>query len=91
MNDKICYNCLRKAECYSKSELENLKPNETYKDKTGYECGVAFTNYEEIREFVYVIGDAINKQNKRVQEDIMRFIADKYNLPLYNVRLEFQR
>ena len=91
MDKKYCYDCIRNIECYAVTELKNLKQNETYKDKTGYECGVAFTNYEEIREFVYVIGEAINTQSEDVRNNIMKFIANKYNLPLYNVMLEFER
>ena len=91
MANRVCYDCIRKTECYTELGLKELKPNETYKDRTGYECGVAFTDYDEMREFVYVIGEAINKQSKKVQNSIMEFIADKYNLSLYNVMLEFSR
>lgn len=91
VNKKSCYDCMRKTECYTKAELENLKPDETYKDKTGYDCGVTFTNYEEMREFIYVIGEAISEQSKKTQNKIIGFIADKYNLPVYNVRMEFER
>lgn len=90
-NIKICYNCVRKTECYSASQIKNLKKGETYKDKTGYDCGVAYTNYKELRKFVEVIGEAIATQNKKTQEDIFQFIAERYNLPLYNVRLEFEK
>ena len=89
--NKECINCIRNTECYTEKELKNLKPNETYKDKTGYDCGVAFTNYEELHEFVYVIGEAISKKDEKVQKDIMKFISDRYNLPLYNVILELSR
>lgn len=91
MNEKVCCNCIRKTECYTEEGLKSLKPNETYKDRTGYECGVAFRNYEELREFVYVIGEAIGAQSKSVENGIMQYLADKYNLPVYNVMLEFSR
>lgn len=92
MANKLCFDCIRKTECYTKLGLKELvKLNKTYKDLTGYECGVAFTNYEEAREFIFVIGEAINSQSKKVQKEIFQFIADKYDLPLYNVMLEFDR
>lgn len=90
-HNKVCYDCVRKTECYSATEIAKLKPGETYKDKTGYDCGVAFTNYEELREFVEVIGEAIALQKNKVQESIFSFIAEKYDLPVYNVRLEFEK
>ena len=91
MNQRICYDCIRKTECYTENSVSTLQPGKTYKDYTGYDCGVAFTNYDELREFVYVIGEAINTQGKRTQTKIMQFIADKYDIPLYNVQTEFER
>lgn len=88
---KVCFNCVRKTECYPVSEIIKLKEGETYKDKTGYDCGVVFTNYKDLRKFVEVIGEAIATQKKKTQEDIFRFIAEHYDLPLYNVKLEFEK
>lgn len=91
IHNKICYNCMRKTECYSEAEIKNLKPGVTYKSKTGYDCGVTYTNYAELRKFVEVIGEAIFERGTKTQDSIMKFIAKRYNLPLYNVRLEFEK
>lgn len=91
VQNKICYNCMRKMECYSENEIKNLKPGETYKSKTGYDCGVAFTNYPELRKFVEVIGEAISTRGTKTQDSIMIYIAERYKLPVYNVRLEFEK
>ena len=91
MNEKTCFACVRKTECYSELGLKDLKPNQTYRDTTGYECGVAFTNYEELREFVFVIGEAIGAQSKKVQNGIFQYIANKCDLPVYTIMLELER
>ena len=91
MSDRVCFNCSRKVECYTESVRGSLSPDGTYKDMTGYECGVAFTNFDEAKEFIHVIGDAIFSQSKSVQNKIVQYIAEKYNLPLYNVKLELLR
>ena len=91
MKEQICYSCIRKTECYTKEGLKALRPDKTHEDMTGYECGVPFITYEEMREFIYVIGEAIYKQRAEVQDDIIKFIADRYNLPEYNITIEFCR
>ena len=89
---KVCFNCIRKTECYTELGLKELvKPNKTVEDLTGYECGAIFTNYEEAREFIFIIGEAINSQSRQVQNSIYQFIADKYKLDIYNVMIEFDR
>ena len=91
MSEKICCECIRKTECYTPGEVEKLKPGETYADKTGYDCGVAFTNYEELREFLYMVGDAIQMQGTRTQNKILHYLACKTGLPMYNVMMEVFR
>ena len=89
MKGRICYDCERKTECFTEQGLVQLKPGETYKDITGCECGAVFTNYEEMREFVYKIGEVINQQ--RTSDHIIKLIAEKCGVSPYFVRLEFER
>lgn len=89
---KICYDCIRKTECFTESGLKELEPNKPCTEYlNGWPCGCCFYNYEELREFIYVIGEAINNQSKKVQNNIFGYIADKYELPKYNVMIEFDR
>lgn len=90
-SDTTCLRCPRKTECYPEDIAKSLIPDQTYKTIAGYDCGVCFRNYEEMREFIFIIGEAINKRSKYVKDSIMKDIAEQYGLPVYNVMLEFER
>lgn len=92
MSNQVCYDCIRKTECYTSDGLFKLKQGVTFADMhNGYECGACFRNYEEAREFIYVIGDVLNSLDVIMRQYIFRCIAEKYNLPVYNIELEFDR
>ena len=88
MKNRSCYDCTRKFECFSKSTFEKMKPGTTYKDITGYDCGALFTNYEELRNALFKIGEVIDQQSKRTSNKIIKEIAEKCGTSEYNVRLE---
>lgn len=88
MSEQICYKCDRRTECYSEIGLKDLKPDETYKDISGYDCGCLFRNFEESKEFIGVIGEAIGTLGKRTQNKLINYIAEKYNVKKYFVQEE---
>ena len=85
-----CYSCQRKAECYSKEGLAILKPGVTYKEMTGYECGTPYTTLEEAIAFVKVLSEAIDAQGNKVRDKIIEFVAERYDLPTYNISIELE-
>ena len=91
MSDQVCYNCIRKTECYTQLGLDKLKSGVTYEEMMGYSCGACFKNYEEAREFIYTVGDAIKELDVKTRQKIMNFIADKYGVSVYHVELELNR
>lgn len=88
MSEQICYKCDRRTECYSAEGLKDLKTDETYKDISGYDCGALFRNFEESKEFINIIGEAIGTLGKRTQNKLINYIAEKYNAKKYFVQEE---
>lgn len=80
--NRNCYTCERKTECYTESGLEKLKPDDDS------DCGALFTNYDEAVELIHIIGEAIGKRSEYVQKQIIEYVANKYNVPEYNVMTE---
>lgn len=92
MDSISCYNCIRKTECYTPVGLVKLSRGATFDEmNNGFECGACFRSYDEAREFIYIIGDVLRRQDIWVRKSIMKQIAYRVGVPLYNVEIEFER
>ena len=91
MEERNCYNCLRKTDCYTKEGLEYLERNKESSLYYDQPCGALYRDYEEAKRLIRVIGEALKTQSKKTQNSIIKFIADEYDMPVYNVMIELEK
>lgn len=88
--NRICYYCMRKADCFTESGLKELEPNKPSREYLcGYDCGVPFTTLDEAIEFVHIIGKVISNQDQNIENDIITAIAEECGLSKHSILLEF--
>ena len=91
MEKQNCYNCIRKTECYTALGLQKLEQDKSFGITENGECGAIFINFDEAREFIYAIGDAIYEQGNEVFEGVISHLANKYNVEKCDVAVELDR
>lgn len=74
-----CYFCPRKAECYTEKGLATLTPD------NASDCGALYTDFDEAREFIYALYEAIEGQGETVKREIAVSLAKHYDCDLDTV------
>lgn len=86
MEERICYYCPRKAECYTESGLAKLTPADGPAD-----CGALFLDLDGAEEFIRAIGSALREIPRKHQLDIWERVAAEYGASTYFVVMELYK